>query len=79
MKKSEFIKMLDDISHEDYHIAIFDWKKNIHNGEDGTVGVHVKFEVELLDNDAEEKEQDKFIALTFENDDYNEDGTLAEK
>lgn len=78
MKNSELIKKLQSLP-DDLEVTIFDWKQNVHKGEDGTIGVHVKFEVELLDNDAEEKKQDKFIALTFENDDYNDDGTLAEK
>lgn len=83
MKKSELIEKLNAISEEDFEVALFDERRNLHNADSGPsgVGVHADFKVELYDNVDEDDAVNtpQFIALSFTNDDYNEDGNLNEK
>lgn len=65
MLKSELIKQLNEISEQDFEVCVFDWVKNEKAGEVSSQGIYPKFDVELIENDAEEKVISHFIALTF--------------
>jgi hypothetical protein len=78
MKKSELIEKLNAIE-GDPDVCILDLRKNLMFASDeGTSeGIH-----EIVDIDhfpIVEPDHKEFITLSFHNDDYNEDGTLAEK
>ena len=53
-------------------VCVFDWRKNIHHADDEPIGKGVEpdFKVEI-----EDAVPAPFVALSFENDDYNDDGT----
>lgn len=75
MTKGEFFKKIENYP-DDMEIVIFDWKKNFHNAseEQNGIGVYSEFEVH-----AESAENETiFIALMFDNEEYNEDGSKIE-
>lgn len=70
-------------------VCLYDWRKNLNNdvGDGSSAGIHPEFDIELqkLEGDElnyyEERHERKFvpwIAITFDNDDYNDDGTKDE-
>jgi hypothetical protein len=73
MKNSELIILLNNLP-QDAEVCIFDWRKSLFNsdGEGNGIGIEPFFKVELIN----ESVNIPFIALAFENDDYNEDGTV---
>lgn len=75
MKKSELIKELEKIQ-GDPQVCITDWRKNIHHADDEPQGhgIEPKFKVEFI----KESVNIPFVALSFENDDYKDDGTPDE-
>lgn len=74
MNKHDLIKQL--LSSPGEEVCIFDIRKNIHHADDipQSNGIERDFKVEY-----EEDGIPPFISLTFQNDDYNEDGTKAEE
>jgi hypothetical protein len=71
MKVTDLIKKLQQLP-QDAEVCIFDWRKNIYNSsEDQTgEGVHPHFEVSYETADVSKP----FIALSFKNNDYKDDG-----
>lgn len=57
-------------------VCITDWRKNIHHATDDPqgLGIEPNFKVEFVNEDV----NIPFIALSFENDDYKDDGTPDE-
>jgi len=75
MKVSKLIAELQKFT-EDTEVCITDWRKNIHyaNVEPQGHGIEPKFKVEFVNEDV----SIPFVALSFENDDYKDDGTPDE-
>jgi len=75
MKVSELITELQKFP-ADTEVCIMDWRKNIHHANDEPQGhgIEPKFNVEFVNEDV----SIPFIALSFENDDYKDDGTPDE-
>lgn len=71
MKAKDLIKELEKFP-EDMEVCIADWRKNAFNANDEPQGhgIDDDFTVELID----ENVNTPFIALSFVNDDYSEDG-----
>jgi len=69
MKNSELIKKLQEFP-SDMEVAIFDHRQNLFNHDDdgSGIGIHTEFKVWAPKADPE-----KFIALTFDNSDYEKD------
>jgi len=72
---------------ENEDVCIFDWRKNLHHAseEPSSEGVYSDIKTERVALDREEIEYTKdvygtepkpWIAITFENDDYSDDGEL---
>lgn len=78
MKKSELINQLNAIN-GDPEVCVFDWRKNLaHDDGDGTgVGVEPNFKIEMMSQDDVTDDSKPFIALSFENDDYDDNGELV--
>lgn len=75
MKVSELITELQKFP-TDTEVCITDWRKNIHHADDEPQGhgIEPKFKVEFVNEDV----SIPFVALSFENDDYKDDGTPDE-
>jgi hypothetical protein len=75
MKKLELIKALKQIQGNP-EVCITDWRKNIHHANDEPQGhgIEPNFNVEFVN----ESVNVPFIALSFENNDYNDNGTPNE-
>lgn len=75
MKNEKLLKLLSKLP-KDSEVCIVDWRKNLHNANDEPQGngIEPKFAVVFMKEDVSMP----FIALQFENDDYNEDGTPNE-
>ena len=60
----------------DTEVCVVDWRKNIHHADDEPQGhgIEPKFKVEFVNEDV----NIPFVALSFENDDYKDDGTPDE-
>lgn len=60
----------------DMEVCITDWKKNLHHADDEPQGngIEPNFNIELVEEDV----NIPFVALSFENDDYKENGQKAE-
>jgi hypothetical protein len=60
----------------DTEVCVADWRKNIHHADDEPQGhgIEPKFKVEFVNEDV----NIPFVALSFENDDYKDDGTPDE-
>ena len=52
----------------DFPVCIFDWRKSVHHAseEPDSEGIHPEFKVEII------KESKPFIALSFDNSDYED-------
>ena len=76
MKKSELIKKLQNISEIDYEVCVADWGKNLAHASDDTcgVGMYDNISISLEENANKEAEHTLFIALSIENDDYDDSG-----
>ena len=90
MKIEKLIEELTELqkTHPNISVNLFDWRKNLgdDNGDGSSEGVHGDFEISVMKLEGEEaefyKEQnDKdfsaWVALSFENEDYNDDGVLT--
>lgn len=57
-------------------VCIADWRKNLHHADDEPQGngIEPNFKIELIKEDINLQ----FVALSFENDDYKEDGQKVE-
>lgn len=86
MKVEELIAELSKYPQEE-NVCIFDWRKNLHHASEETCpeGVYSDIKTERVALDKEEIEYAKdvygtehkpWIAITFENDDYSDDGEL---
>ena len=75
MKVSKLITELQKFP-TDTEVCITDWRKNIHHADDESQGhgIEPDFKVEFEKEDV----NIPFIALSFENDDYKDDGTADE-
>ena len=75
MNNSELILILNNLP-QDAEVCIWDWRKNIFNADDdgNGIGIEPKFTVEYLN----ENVSTPFIAISFENDDYNDNGEPSE-
>lgn len=73
MKAQDLIKELQ--KHPNAEVCIVDWNKNIFNADDEPQGEGIEpdFKVEYLDDF--DGMTVPIIALSFENNDYNDDGT----
>lgn len=72
MKISELIEQLQQAP-QDSEVCIFDWRKNLHHA-DGDYqgnGIVSDFKVDIVSEDV----NIPFVALSFKNDDYKEDGS----
>lgn len=80
MKKEELIEKLQKLP-EGIEICVFDWRKNLNDdcGDGSSVGVYPEFEIELISKDSIPKGNKPWVAFNIENDDYNEDGTQADR
>lgn len=78
MKKSELIKKLNEISETDFDVVVADWGKNLNAtcGDACGVGMYADFEISLEENANENSKHAFFIALSIDNDDYDENGIL---
>lgn len=72
MKKEELIKQLQELP-EGTDICIYDYRKNLFNQSDepNGIGIESDFSIEYHDKNV----NTPFATITFENDDYNSDGT----
>jgi hypothetical protein len=79
MKKNKLIKKLLDIEGNP-EVCIDDWRKNLNDdcGEGSSVGVEPDFTIELIDKDSLPENTKPWIALSFNNDDYEDDGSKSE-
>lgn len=79
MTKRQLLKRLEKFS-DDTQVCIFDVKKNMAENDGlGTPngdGIYPGFSVMEWDNDNDKSEEKTFIALGFDNPDYNNDGEL---
>lgn len=80
MIKEELIAELQKLP-KGIQICVCDYRKNLNDdmGEGSTAGIYPDFEIELLDKNSVRKGSKPFVALNIKNDDYNDDGTLADR
>lgn len=73
MKKEELIKKLQELPCED--VCIFDHRKNTHHAdvEPQGIGIEPNFDIEYHEEDVNMP----FVGLTFNNDDYNDNGNCV--
>lgn len=73
MKKEKLIEILQGMP-EDTEVCIFDHRKNLDRdfGDGSSDGVHSDFEVEVITKENVTEDSKPFIALMFDNDDYEE-------
>ena len=89
MKIEKLIEKLNELqkTHPNINVNLFDWRKNFGDDDEGSssVGVYDNFDIEVIKLEGEEakyyqEQNDKpfiaWIAVSFENEDYNEDGIL---
>ena len=89
MKIETLIEKLNELqkTHPNVNVSLLDWRKNLGDdvGDGSSVGVYDEFDFEIIKLDGEEakfyeEQNDKqfvsWLAISFENDDYNEDGVL---
>jgi len=72
MKTDKLIEELQKMP-QNLDVCVADWRKHIHNADDepNGIGIEPSFKVELIEGNGVPV---PFIALSFENDDYDEDG-----
>ena len=72
MTNAELILALNNLP-QDMEVCITDWRKNAFNATDEGcgIGIEPKFSISVVNENVNKP----FIALSFENDDYNEDCT----
>ena len=72
MKAWQLIQQLQKMP-QNKEVCITDWRKNLHNADDepNGIGIESQFKVEYIKEDVNKP----FIALSFENDDYEKDGS----
>ena len=82
MKKSELLEKLARYP-DDIEVCIMDWRKN--SGEDdgegnSSAGIYPVFKIGRIPEDVEEDDEETtpFLALEFENEDYDNDGNRIE-
>ena len=80
MKKEKLIEELQKLPNG-IEICVFDWRKNLNNdcGEGSGIGIYPDFKIELMDKSQVKKGSKIFATLNIKNDDYNEDGSLADR
>lgn len=87
MKKEKLIEELSKLP-DGVEISIFDWQKNLNNGEDTNIGMYPKFDIELHTLEPDELESFKdqfdvdfkpFATLNIENDDYDNEGKFIKE
>lgn len=87
MKKEKLIEELQKLP-EGTEVCIFDWKKNMGDdwGDGSSEGIYPDIEVEYMNLEGDEAENYKeqhdkeyipWVALNFENDDYDDKGRLV--
>jgi len=79
MKNKDLIEKLSQLP-EDTEVCIFDWRKNLSDdcGEGSSVGIYPKIEVALQGKDEIREGSKPWIAIGFQNIDYNDDGEFVE-
>lgn len=77
MKKEELIEKLQKLP-DNIEVCVFDWRKNVNDdcGDGSGVGIYPNFIIELMGKSEIKKGYKPFLAITIENDDYNECGKL---
>lgn len=77
MLKEDLIKELEKYP-DGTEVVIADWRKNLHHdsGDGSSEGLVKDFKVGFADKDDVKEGTLTFIALEFDNDDYDEDGIL---
>lgn len=80
MKKEKLIEELQKLP-DGIEICVFDWRKNLNNdcGDGSSIGIYPDFEIELMDKSQIKKGSSPFATINIENDDYEEDGTQADR
>jgi len=77
MKNKDLIEALKKLDPEK-EVCICDWRKNLgaDMGEGSSEGIYLDFKIEEMNEDSIKPESKPWIALSFENEDYEEDGTF---
>jgi|ERR1700761_216878 len=93
MTKREIINQLEALPvSDDTQVVIFDWRKNLGNddGEGSREGWYEKLDIDLINHNLSDDEKidhfeitgfepEVFITISFENNDYNDYGSLVEE
>ncbi len=79
MKKEDLIKELQKLP-DGTNVSIYDWRKSYcHADDEGNSEGMYDFNVQLIEPSEDSDTEDKFkpfAVLSFDNDDYNDDGQL---
>ena len=79
MKKEKLIEELQKLP-DGVEVCIMDWRKELHNdpgdGSGCSAGIYPKFDVGMAGEDFKAEDSEDFAILTFENDDYDNDGRV---
>lgn len=89
MKVEKLIEELQKLP-KGTNVAIYDWRRNLHedSGDGSHAGIYPEFDVSLQKLEGDEaayykerhdKDFKPWISISFENEDYNDDGTKVEE